>query len=144
MPVEKIDPTIKWIRRIARTSSVLILGVALVMLIGHLVVPEPTETDYPPIENLLPVIMFLSVLGLGIAWRWEGLGGAISVGVFVVHLVLYWAIRQRFFPLGALAVLSPILITGILFLVCWWWSIGREKSGNELPPPDQKFHCNQA
>lgn len=64
---ESVDRSMKWIRRIARTLSALILVIALIMLIGHIVVPELTEVDYPPIENLLPVIMCLSVLGLGIA-----------------------------------------------------------------------------
>jgi hypothetical protein len=114
------DRTTKWIRRIARTLSVLIIAFTVVMIVGHLVVPDPHEVDYPPIENLLPLMMTLSVLGLGIAWRWEGVGGAISVGFFLAHLAMYWAIRQRFFPLRALAILSPVLITGMLFLVCWW------------------------
>ena len=114
--------TTKRIRRIARISSVVILVFTMVSIIAHLVAPEPNEVDYPPIENLLPVIVVLSVLGLSIAWRWEGLGGAVSVGFFLVHLALYWAIRQRFFPLRALAVFSPLPITGVLFLVCWWRS----------------------
>jgi hypothetical protein len=116
------DLTVKWLRRIARILSILILGIALVTIVGHLLVPEPTEADYPPIENLLLVLMSLSVLGLGIAWRWEGLGGAICLGFFVLHLALYWAIRHRFFPLSMLGSFSPLVITGILFLVCWWKS----------------------
>ena len=114
------DRTTKWIRRIARTSSVVIIAFTVVMIVGHLVVPDPHAVDYPPIENLLPLMMSLSVLGLGIAWRWEGLGGAISVGLFLAHLAVFWAIRQEFFPLWGLATLSPVLITGMLFLVCWW------------------------
>lgn len=114
------DRRTKWIRRIARTLSVVIIAFTVVMIIGHLVVPDPHAVDYPPIENLLPLMMTLSVLGLGIAWRWEGVGGAISVGFFLAHLAMFWAIRQEFFPLRALATLSPVLITGMLFLVCWW------------------------
>jgi len=97
-----------------------IIGFTLVMVIGHAVTPDPYATDYPPIENLLPLVMCLSVLGLGLAWRWEGLGGAISVAFFLANLGLYWAIRGKFFPLRGLPILSPVLITGILFLVCWW------------------------
>jgi hypothetical protein len=114
------DRRTKWIRRIARTLSVMIIAFTVVMIVGHLLVPDPHEVDYPPIENLLPLMMTLSVLGLGIAWRWEGVGGAISVGFFLAHLAMFWAIRQEFFPLGALATLSPVFITGMLFLVCWW------------------------
>ena len=112
--------TTKWIRWIARICSMVIIGITLLMVIAHVVIPDPHATDYPPIENLLPLAMCLSVLGLGLAWRWEGLGGAISVGFFLADLGLYWAIRGKFFPLRALAILSPVLITGTLFLVCWW------------------------
>jgi hypothetical protein len=122
MASESVDLTVKWMRRIARVLSLLIIGIVLVMLVGHLVVPEPVEEDYPPIENLLPVIMCLSVLGLGLAWRWEGLGGAMCLGFFAVHLALYWIIRGEFFPLGALAVFSPVVLSGVLFLACWWRS----------------------
>jgi hypothetical protein len=125
------DRTTKWIRRIARAWSIVILTITLVMIIAHLVVPDPNEVDYPPIENLLVLMMCLSVLGLGIAWRWESLGGAISVGFFLAHLALYWAIRQKFFPLEVLAILSPVLITGMLFLVCWW----RTRSRSSLNSP---------
>ena len=90
------------------------------MAVTHLVVPDTEATDYPPIENLLPVVMFSSVLGLPLAWRWEGIGGALNVGLFLVHLGLYWIIRGKFFPLRALWILSPVVVPGVLFLVCWW------------------------
>jgi hypothetical protein len=114
------DRTTKWIRWIARILSIVIIGFTLMMVIGHAVTPDPHAIDYPPIENLLPLVMCLSVLGLGLAWRWEGLGGAISVVFFLANLGLYWAIRGKFFPLRGLPILSPVLITGMLFLVCWW------------------------
>ena len=117
----RTDRATTWMRRIARGWSIVVMGVALLMVVGHAVAPDPHAVeDYPPIENLLPLMMTLSVLGLGIAWRWEGVGGAISFGLFLAHLAVFWAIRQEFFPLRALATLSPVLITGMLFLVCWW------------------------
>lgn len=122
MSPDNVDRTVKWLRRIARVLSLLILAVALFVIVGHLVAPEPTEADYPFIENLLLLVMALSIAGLGLAWRWEGVGSAITLGFFVLHLALYWAIRGRFFPLSMLPVLSPIFVTGLLFLVCWWRS----------------------
>jgi hypothetical protein len=69
------DRATKWIRWIARIWSIVIIGITLVMIIAHAIMPEPNATDYPPIENLLPLAMCLSVAGLGLAWRWEGLVG---------------------------------------------------------------------
>ncbi|MCK4543640.1 MAG: hypothetical protein KAU17_15520 [Spirochaetales bacterium] len=55
------------------------------MLIGYAwswvttgVADPHTVEDYPLIEALPPIFMFLGVLGLGLAWRWERLGGTIS------------------------------------------------------------------
>ena len=112
-------PTI-WMRRVARVWSVVIVGSTLLIIIGHAVLPEPGATDYPPVENLLPLLMCLSVVGLGVAWRWEGLGGAINVGFFLANLALYWAIRGKSMPLRAVASLSPVVVPGLLFLACWW------------------------
>ena len=119
------DRTTKRIRRVARIWSLVIIGFTLFMVIAHIVVPEPNTTDYPPIENLLPLAMCLSVAGLGVAWRWEALGGFVNIGFFMVNLGLYWYLRGRFFPLGAVATHSLAIVPGVLFLVCWW----RSKSG---------------
>jgi hypothetical protein len=119
------DQTTKMIRRVARIWSLVIIGFTLVMVIAHVVEPEPQTTDYPPIENLLPLAMCLSVAGLGIAWRREKLGGVINIIFFLVNLGLYWFIRGRFFPLGGVAILSLAIVPGVLFLVCWWRSKSR-------------------
>jgi hypothetical protein len=76
--------------------------------------------DYPPVENLIPLTLFLSVSGLVVAWRREGLGGAINVGFYLANLAVHrWMISPRPYPW----VLVPIVTTpGILFLVCWWRS----------------------
>lgn len=110
----------RWLRRVARVWSIVVIGVTLLVVVAHLVFPEPGTADYPPAENLLPLAMCLSVVGLGVAWRWEGLGGAVNVGFFLVNLALYWVLRGRFLPLRAVGILSLAAIPGVLFLVCWW------------------------
>ncbi len=116
---DKADILTKRTRLIARILSILIIVFTLIMAVAHLVSPDPYEVEYPPIENLLPALMVLSVLGLGIAWRWEGVGGAINLGFFLANLVLYWVIRGEFFPLRGLLPLSVAIIPGILFLIVW-------------------------
>jgi hypothetical protein len=86
--------------------------------------PHAAE-DYPPIENLPPLFALLCALGLGIAWRWEGLGGAITV-IFSLAtlpvLLIHWPIADGFprylvAPYGTWAVIA---IPGVLFLTVWW------------------------
>jgi hypothetical protein len=122
--MNKIEFRLRWI---ARIWSIVIILFTLIMLIGYAVNWVQTGTadpyaieDYPPIENLIPLTLVLSVLGLGIAWRWEGLGGAINIGFFLANLAIgLWIISPRPYPyIIAIALPTP----GILFLVCWWIS----------------------
>ena len=128
---EADNKTTKWIRWIARIWGALIFGIALLMLIGYTwnwvttgkADPHAVE-GYPAIENLPPLFMLLSALGLGIAWRWEGLGGAITV-VFQLAtlplLLIHWPITQDFprYLVAPYGTWMIIAIPGVLFLMCW-------------------------
>ena len=127
------DRATKWIRWIARIWGTLIVAFTLVLLIGYawnwvttgVADPHAVE-DYPPIENLPPLFGLLSVLGLGIAWRWERLGGTITI-VFQLAVLLSLLILSpitRDFPRSAAPYLMSLItaIPGILFLGCWWRS----------------------
>ena len=124
----------KWIRWIARILGALLFGIALLMLIGYTwnwvttgkADPHAVE-DYPPIENLPPLFMLFSALGLGIAWRWEGLGGAITVVSQLATLpllLIHWPITDDFprYLVAPYGIWMIIAIPGILFLMCWWRS----------------------
>ena len=127
------DRATKWIRWIARIWSLPIMVCALLVLVGYawdwmtIGVADPYAVeDYPPIEALPPIFMFLSILGLGIAWRWERLGGTIVV-VFELAVLLVLCIHSpltRDFPRLAIPYLLSMIVTipGVLFLVCWWRS----------------------
>jgi hypothetical protein len=110
------------IRQLARVFSALIILLTILIAVGHIFGDEPVVEDYPPIENLMPIILGLSVVGLAVAWRWEGLGGTLTLVFFMAHLGLFWVVRGVFFPLGVLAVFLPIPITALMFLWCWWKS----------------------
>jgi hypothetical protein len=79
--------------------------------------------DVSAIEALPPILMFVSALGLGLAWRWERLGGTIAVLFLLAVLLLLLIVRPvwRDFPRSAIPhLLTPIVaIPAILFLVCW-------------------------
>ena len=59
----------------------------------------------------------LSLTGLGLGWKWERVGGLLSLGAILVCALLNW--RVLVFP-GTL-----ILATACLFVVSWWMNKAR-------------------
>lgn len=128
------DGVTMWIRWIARIWSAVIVAVALFVVAGYALSWITTGTadpyaaeDYPFIENLPPLFMLLSVLGLGIAWRWEGVGGAVAL-VFSLAtlpiLLVHWPIAHDFprYLVAPYGVWLVVAVPGVLFLVCGWRS----------------------
>ena len=124
------SPTTTLIRRIARIWSLIIIGLGILVFIAEIIEAATTElAPYPSYENLIPFTLFLSVVGLAVAWRWEGLGGAITVLSVLGNLFVYLLTGRGAVGI-VIMILTPILIPGILFLVCWLRSRGRQKTGS--------------
>ena len=134
----------KWIRWIARIWGGLVLVIALLILAGYAwswvttgeADPHAAE-DYPPIENLPPLLTVVAALGLGIAWRWEGLGGAITVVSQLVTLpvlLIHWPITDGFprYLVAPYGTWMLVVMPGILFLACWWRSRGLRFSDSSV------------
>ena len=122
----------KRVCRIARIWGAVVIALVLLVFVSavwNLVTTGAMDPyhveDYPPIENLPPLFSFLSALGLLIAWRWEGIGGAIAL-IFQLAtlpvLLVHWPITEGFpdYLLAPYGVWLIILIPGVLFLLCWW------------------------
>jgi hypothetical protein len=109
------------LRRVARIWSVILFLVTLWIVIGEVAFPHTGE-DYPPIENLMPISMLISITSLGLAWKWELLAGVLNIFFFLATYILYWVINARPFPLKGLAPLSLAVIPGVLFIIAWWRS----------------------
>lgn len=110
---------IKLLRKTARIWSVVIIGLGVLVFIAEIIEASTAELDpYPWFENLIPLTLFLSVLGLALAWRFEGIGAAITLGAALANLLLYIASGRTQVGVVAL-ILSPIVLPGLFFLVCW-------------------------
>jgi len=70
------------------------------------------ETIVALAMHLIPTFVILVVLG--IAWRWEWIGGFLFVALGVLYITLFWEPSN----LPAYLVISgPLFLTGILFLL---------------------------
>jgi hypothetical protein len=96
----------RWTARIAGTLMALFF---LVFFVGE---------GFPPIfrlpwrESLSVLLMSAMVAGLLLAWKWEGLGGAVALAGMVLFMLLTGT-------RGIGLLLVPAAI-GLLHVVCWW------------------------
>lgn len=120
---------IKLLRWIARIWSIPIILYALMLFIGYAwskvttgVADPYAVEDVPLVETLQPILLFISIIGLGVAWRWERLGALTSL-IFLFATLILLVIQRPItldFSLAMIPYLMVIVIAipGILFLVC--------------------------
>lgn len=85
----KLPVVILTTRWMARVWSIASVGFVLLMVVGELVYPH---APLPTLRDLVGLFFFPFgvCLGMILVWRWEGLGGGITVGSF---LAFYAALR---------------------------------------------------
>lgn len=108
--------TTRVIRWIARIWAALMVAFMLFMFIAHIV-----EDGIGPLtgltmrDALMIPSMFITIIGLALAWKWERLGGWMTVGG-IVAFYLFDYIFTGDFPRGT--VFPIVAFPGILFLIC--------------------------
>jgi len=107
------------LRWTARVMSVLMAGVVLLFAVG-----EGLNLSHFNGRELVLFVFFPAgvCLGMVLAWRWEGLGGGITVASLAAFYLADRLMSSRFpggFAFAALA--AP----GFLFLLCWLWARSR-------------------
>jgi len=118
---KKTANIIRWIARIWGTS---ILAFVLVFLFADIFGTEEGEgggiRDVK--EAISAVSGIIAIIGLGIALKWEGLGGLLTIvgltGLFIV----------RFDLLSNPYIIGGIAPPGILYLVYWYLSKGQTET----------------
>mgnify|MGYP000876044226 CR=1 FL=1 len=103
----RITTAIRWT---ARTIGIALLALIAAFAIGE-GVPNPLRGSSS--EKLCHVAMLAMLVGQIVAWRREGIGGLVILGGFTLFAVVNHGV-----PLNI--VFGPWLLTGVLYLVCWW------------------------
>jgi len=111
------------VRWTARLWSIASIGFILLMFIGSGLAEGFNPAQFA-FRDLVGLFFFpLGVcLGMIVAWRWEGLGGGITIGSLLAFYAALRVMGGRF-PRGPYFAL--VAAPGILFLVCWFLSRGQ-------------------
>lgn len=118
---------IRWIARVWSFPIILytlfvLLGAAWNLITTGVADPYMVE-DYSLTDDLAPIFILAGILGLGLAWFRERLGGTVTVAcqIIAISLSLFQRPITQDFTRAAVPVLVAIIVAipGILFLVCW-------------------------
>jgi hypothetical protein len=110
------EKTRNWVRVVRWVARIWSLGPILFAL-AEILFPHAEEGEIVPWTELVPLgLAFISVIGLALAWRWERLGGWISLGALAVFLILFLITVERSFP-AVLIFLVGIGVPATLFLI---------------------------
>lgn len=100
------------IRFFAHLFSVLLIFVVILLALGE---TFPGSSNAISREILLTTSLIIMLVGLFVAWKWEGIGGSLIILGFLLFLIIN-SIFSDFLKLGFFFLLFPL--TGILFLFC--------------------------
>jgi hypothetical protein len=115
----KTDLIARNLRRVARVWSILVWLLALIIVIGTRITPSTSNLINYPLDILIPICLLISLIGLGIAFHWEGWGVLVNIGFYLAVPLLYWLLHQEWIHISIMVGLSPVILPGVLFLVAW-------------------------
>jgi len=103
----------------ARVWSALVWLLALILVVGRRDGPSTSSLINAPLDVLIPISLLISLIGLGIAWRWEGWGVLINLGFYLAILPIYWLLHREWIHISIMVGLSPVILPGVLFALAW-------------------------
>jgi len=108
-----VPRSVKIIRWIARIWSILVFVVALL----EIFTPDPYATEPVPVADWFLLSLWgVAILGLLVAWRWELVGGIITIATMFIR-ELAWVILKGHWLVNFLIIWLFVVPPAILFLV---------------------------
>jgi hypothetical protein len=113
------------VRWVARALGLALIGIVLLFFIGEGVLggDMPNLLTMSLSEDFMLLALLMTLLGIVVAWHWEGIGGLLIVG----SVLLFESINALALGHWRVGVLDPFfLLVGLLFLWIWWHTVGAE------------------
>ena len=104
------------LRWTARTIGTALLVLIAILAIGHIGQGGPNPLQGSFRESLLGSALLTMLVGQIVAWKWEGIGSLLILGGFALFAIVNPGVRLN----QSLVVVGPWLVTGLLYLLCWW------------------------
>lgn len=89
-----------------------VLGILLALFLAMFALDSVDEGGVAVLVHLIPTFVLLAAVGL--AWRWEWLGGALFLVLAAVYAAWAWG-----HPDWILLISGPLVLVGALFLLSW-------------------------
>ena len=113
--VKTVPRSVKIVRWIARIWSILIL----LFVVLRIFIPDPYATEpVPAADWFLLSLWGVSILGLLVAWRWELIGGIITIATMFFREIM-WIVLKGNWWVNFLIIWFFVVPPAILFLVAW-------------------------
>jgi len=107
--------SVKYIRKAARIWSMLIFLITLTRIFT----PDPYATEPVPASDWFLLSLWgVAISGLLIAWRWELIGGIITIASMLLR-ELFWVIIKGGWQADCLIFCLFVVPPAILFLAAW-------------------------
>lgn len=101
----------------ARGLSALLVGLVLMIFIGVTLDSGFHPLKLTRVESILMVSFWTACIGMVLAWRWQVIGGALSLAGMLIFFAVEIAVAGRLPRLPGGFVLYLMLLPGILFLM---------------------------
>jgi len=126
--IQKKPVWLKIIRWTARIIALLIIIIILVMLIGESIGSSSHKINLSGRDFLLLSLWGITLIGLGIGFWREGLGGLISLVSTLSHIIILSSEG-----VGNLKSFYVFLVPGILYLMYWYFNKTIKAKANSTP-----------
>jgi hypothetical protein len=100
----RLETGVRWL---ARLLTVLVVGLVLLIFVGEGFNP----LDLKGVEVVQMIFFWTACIGMVLAWRWQVIGGAISLGAMMLFITVEFVVTGRL-PGGFFYLM---LLPGLLF-----------------------------